>query len=845
MSRRTEYDTVTDDPSTQNWDNMVENMKPFEGDIVHHKNALELAKESQSSLDTSIDISNRTRSSTHTRTRTRSSVLNAHGPCGSTPLVAACMGGNADLVGELLVLGADPTLSGTVQIERTFKEDYRQQRYLLKFQITPLRAAARFGHGDIVRKLLKSLEPTLVDVYVNQVDSHSNETLLYTACIKGNADVVAALMETDVLDTNLVTRREKSTFTDTHALVPLVAACAARSSETVKILLSAGKTDVNVVLESIFHNCVDDSPTATTPLMMLCNQRLSRKWTSFTTAGEVQLRLQRQAKKAEIATMLLGAGADMTATSKFQMEYYNWPGAEGGWPALHHACAWYNISVAEVLIAHGADANGYSVSGITPLIVLLTNGMEDEESWRTNDTRHNDSINTIKMLLKNGADPHLVGSELSTGNAIKPLHAALQWPEAALLLLNHEPTTALYDVNETCRQVMELNSPSRCINFGDSPLNGFPLIHFIGMNMESYMWTAAYKRSYGHNATQEIDVKRRIAFSDYNHSDNLELLVKLLSYEGSTGRLDTRSASNQRNADGETVLHLVCKHFGTGMRKYDNYNPYLPVLMAAYLNIGINAFDSKQLTALHHIVCADEYYSDQLTFSSAALLLAFGADTNIPSGTTGKTAFEMVAQEAAAPIQIESNETVQNLPAIKLHQFFAATSGWSPLAIGAGCRLHREIVKAVERGTMNLDDFELYELQDALAKARTASADLDWPDAPDICNATVRLMDSAVKSWRRGWIPAGHFLFHSGVQTAVHTIILVQYRLQSKLDDVNKAEDTATAAAAAAAAKAMLLPTLPTEVWHYIMSFFARYDWEAPPLDTGWILGLMKANKML
>ena len=55
-----------------------------------------------------------------------------------------------------------------------------------------------------------------------------------------------------------------------------------------------------------------------------------------------------------------------------------------------------------------------------------------------------------------------------------------------------------------------------------------------------------------------------------------------------------------------------------------------------------------------------------------------------------------------------------------------------------------------------------------------------WEDAgiPKVCMSTVKLMNAALQCWRKGWIPAGHLLFHGGVRTAVHTVLMVVSRLK-------------------------------------------------------------------
>jgi len=69
-----------------------------------------------------------------------------------------------------------------------------------------------------------------------------------------------------------------------------------------------------------------------------------------------------------------------------------------------------------------------------------------------------------------------------------------------------------------------------------------------------------------------------------------------------------------------------------------------------------------------------------------------------------------------------------------------------------------------------------------------------------VCPRTVNLMKLARSRWSR----RAHHLFHRSFRSSVHELVLVSHRLR------------ATGAT-----------TLPTELWHHVLTFLARRDWPA------------------
>ena len=82
----------------------------------------------------------------------------------------------------------------------------------------------------------------------------------------------------------------------------------------------------------------------------------------------------------------------------------------------------------------------------------------------------------------------------------------------------------------------------------------------------------------------------------------------------------------------------------------------------------------------------------------------------------------------------------------------------------------------------------------------------------------------------QGWAPHRHWLYHSGVRSAVFLMLQLSVRLynfsQMQLAGQRAAVEDGTMTAAAAA-----LPLLPSEIWLLICGFFQRHDW--PVLAAG------------
>ena len=843
--------------------------------------------------------------------------LDAFGPEGSTPLIVASTQGDASLVAELLALGATPTLAGK------------------RGGLFPLLEACRYGHVGAVKALI----PYMDAAAINQASMITGETALNTACVFDHPEVVRELLASGKVNTNFIgvsilgndsvwmgfACKDRYYVAD----VPLRTACMNRSVAIVRMLLNHPGTDANLTVPktivphvqklrqnaTLFQTpcnledkvdcpsdldnkaytplaeaCLEDYHTkgkdaagskdrieiiqlllaqpginlvdgTEPPLFAACCSGMHMGSSSYETDVEGdkgRLRGQREANKAEVVTLLLDAGADFNELGHFVHHYQELrPDVSCDFKPLHFAVFNGNMSIAEVLVERGADVNELAVMtdtslrGITPLMAVLGDIQRAKS----------DQASIAQVLLDLGADPNALSTSMTTGTDQTPFQAASNGscdPGTGLVLLKHDDTI---DINLKC-ELLEI--------YGGTMMNGQAPIHAL-----AYIFDPTYQ-----------------------HSER-ELLITMLTYNGSSGLLDV----NQRNDQNDTMLHILCSGI------WGEKSPFAEIILAHCGDIEVDAVGGdgntplqtlcmRTTTRLHrrsrgaepghvYITANGNHRAVQKkvdmneiqelfgVLPSVQLMVAFGASLTLPSASTGKTAIEIVEELATAHTGVVMRgRDLKNTTSITLKEWFDATSGWSAIEVAAGCRFYKEISTAVSRGAMHLDRFELHELKRALAIAKTPADELGWQPERDgtrlhgVSEKMVRLMASAVKSWRKGWGPAGHWLYHSGVQTAVETVLMVAARLHLKVSSGVGAIDSEAVNKTVASdpgdhggggngtgdgdgdgngdgdgdgdgdgngdgAGTRMLPLLPPELWCYIMSFFTRTDWELPPIDIG------------
>lgn len=127
-----------------------------------------------------------------------------------------------------------------------------------------------------------------------------------------------------------------------------------------------------------------------------------------------------------------------------------------------------------------------------------------------------------------------------------------------------------------------------------------------------------------------------------------------------------------------------------------------------------------------------------------------------------------------------------------------AVKGWPALQISAGCRFHRIAEAMLQAGHVDPDAPQY----DVRTLVRVASEPSEWPWGPAVCPQTVQLMKFAT----RGWSPYSHHLYHRPVKRAIATVMRIVERLQRMPGNE--------------------LPTLPTEMWFFVLGFIQRRWWE-------------------
>ena len=125
----------------------------------------------------------------------------------------------------------------------------------------------------------------------------------------------------------------------------------------------------------------------------------------------------------------------------------------------------------------------------------------------------------------------------------------------------------------------------------------------------------------------------------------------------------------------------------------------------------------------------------------------------------------------------------------QLADWLATVADNSPIEIAVGCRMHGEARSAL---------CTRKEVTHTATGTGLRGSDLELPS---VCRDTTRLARDAMACWS----PERHWLFHSRVRNAVHTVLL------ERLNDTTGVD-------------APLL-YLPGELWFYIYAMLLRRNW--------------------
>ncbi|CAH1968059.1 unnamed protein product [Acanthoscelides obtectus] len=288
----------------------------------------------------------------------------------------------------------------------------------LKFQngLNALHLAAKDGHGDIVRELLK--RGAIVDAATKK-----GNTALHIASLAGQEEVVRILVQhgasLNVQSQNgftplymaaqenhdgvvryLLSKGANQTLATEDGFTPLAVAMQQGHDKVVAVLLendARGK----VRLPALHIAAKKDDVKAAA--LLLQNDR-DPDVTSK--SGFTPLHIAAHYGNDKVASLLYEKGADVNYTAKHNIT------------PLHVASKWGKINMVTLLIAKGADIQAKTRDGLTPLHCAARSGHDQ----------------VVDLLLENGAPIHA-----KTKNGLSSLHMAAQGEhvDAARVLLYH------------------------------------------------------------------------------------------------------------------------------------------------------------------------------------------------------------------------------------------------------------------------------------------------------------------------------------------------------------------------------------------------------------------------
>ena len=138
----------------------------------------------------------------------------------------------------------------------------------------------------------------------------------------------------------------------------------------------------------------------------------------------------------------------------------------------------------------------------------------------------------------------------------------------------------------------------------------------------------------------------------------------------------------------------------------------------------------------------------------------------------------------------------------------AVVGNMSPLEIAASSRFAGPTALALLQGILD---------PDAAGELRSIVSWFAGPAGSSLppCSGTTKLIRAATS----GWSPTSHWLHHTAVRTAVHTMLLVSARLAKLAGQSREVTEDATDTVSDDR------PVLPPELWLVVGRFCLRQDW--------------------
>ena len=302
--------------------------------------------------------------------------INARGGCHATPLHAAVVKGNVDIVALLLEHGADMC---------TWNWD----------NWSPLDEAARRGRLDVIRLLLHH------HVDVNSRDD-MERTPLFVASQEGDVEVARALLQHGAV----VDSRDKNNAT------PLMLASLSGHMGVLHLLLQNGAAVdsrdkggwTSLMFASRFghldlvHLLLQNGATV--------DSRRNNGWTSLMSASKNG--------HLDVVRLLLQNGANVDSRDK------------DGWTPLMCASRHGHPNVVRLLLQDGAIVDSRRKEGWTPLMCASWHGHPNVvrlliQGGATVDSRHNDGQSSLMLASQNG-HRDVVRLLIQNGTAVDPHH---------------------------------------------------------------------------------------------------------------------------------------------------------------------------------------------------------------------------------------------------------------------------------------------------------------------------------------------------------------------------------------------------------------------------------------
>jgi len=355
--------------------------------------------------------------------------INAGQADGATALHWAVYHGDTELAGRLLQAGADPAVAnrngstpmwlaanqGDAKMLQTLIAAGANADEQLPLGRRPLMLAARSGVVDAVRVLLEhGADP-------NASESERGTTALMQAADQGHADVAELLIENgaNVAAVSAPVMRDGRTAALGNSEDPrinvrrqtIVSICEqpTRDLDILRRIALQGSRDEesrDEVLVELIQSGVELTED------VICS-KFERAGIGFAVVagggngggfgggqrrepdgGELTALVYAARSNAiDVAQVLLDAGADVNQTTRY------------GWSPLLAATQNQNYQMAKFLIEHGADVNLANKGAWTPLYLATDNRNIEGGDYPTR-SADMDSLEFIKLLLDNGADPN-------------------------------------------------------------------------------------------------------------------------------------------------------------------------------------------------------------------------------------------------------------------------------------------------------------------------------------------------------------------------------------------------------------------------------------------------------